>query len=296
MISILIPTYNYNVNLLFQALKLELTSISTDFEIICYEDGSTKHIEDNSRIISTISEAKHVISKVNRGRITTRQSLAEMAKYDWLLFLDADVIPESSTFISDYIKFINSDYDAIYGGCSYAIKQPDKQYILRWKYGKNYENVDAKLRNKSPYKVAISGNFLIKKTTFIDINSKVENEGYGYDNYVAAFMKANHIKIIHINNNATHIGLDDNITFLNKTEKAVKTLYEFNLKHKTIVTDNSLLEFYRKLASFRLTKIIGSLFKLSNTSIKKQLLSGNPNLTLLQFYKLGYLCTLTISK
>ena len=117
MISILIPTYNYNVNLLFQALKLELTSISIDFEIICYEDGSTKHVENNSLVISTISEAKHIISKVNRGRITTRQSLAEMAKYDWLLFLDADVIPENSTFISDYIKFINSNYDAIYGGC-----------------------------------------------------------------------------------------------------------------------------------------------------------------------------------
>ena len=296
MISILIPTYNYNLTALFQALKIELENIAPNYEVICYEDGSSKYVEDNKKAISKIVNAKHIISKANKGRITTRQSLAEMAKYDWLLFLDADVIPQKTTFINDYLGFLNLSYDAIYGGYNYNIEKPDKQSILRWKYGKNHEQIDADLRNKTPYKIVISGNFLIKKSTFIDINSRIENDGYGYDNYFGALMKLHQIKVFHINNNVLHNGLDNNTQFLRKVESAVETIFEINQKYSTTITENTLLELYKKIKFFRLQKLIVLIFNLSKAIIKKQLISSNPNLTLLQFYKLGYLCSLTSSK
>ncbi len=296
MISILIPTYNCNVIALFQALKTELDSIAPNYEVICYEDGSSEYVQDNSEIIKTIANAKHIISKDNKGRITTRQSLAEMAKYDWLLFLDSDVIPEKNNFINDYLKHINLKHDAIYGGYSYDLAKPDKQFTLRWKYGKNYEHVDAEIRNKTPYKIVISGNFLIKKSVFLDINSRIENDGYGYDNYLGALMKSHDVKVFHINNNVTHKGLDTNTVFLTKVEKAVETIFEINQKHSTIITENTLLEFYKKVKSLGLSKLIAFTFNLSKTKIRQQLLSCNPNLTLLQFYKLGYLCSITSSK
>ncbi|WP_299118669.1 glycosyltransferase family 2 protein [uncultured Winogradskyella sp.] len=296
MISILIPTYNYNITGLFKVLKTELEIINTDYEVICYEDGSSKHLEDNSKIINTIAHSRHIISKDNKGRLTTRQTLAEMAKYDWLLFLDSDVIPNKPNFLHNYINYLNSNYQAIYGGCSYNFKKPEKQFTLRWKYGKNYEDVDAEIRNKTPFKIIVSANFLIKKDIFLDINSSVENDGYGYDNFVAAFMKSRGIKVFHINNNVIHKGLDKNAIFLDKTEKAVDTIFEFNQKNYDTATENSLLELYRKMNSFRLSKVISFVFRLSKTSIKKQLLGSNPNLALFQFYKLGYLCSLTSSR
>jgi glycosyltransferase involved in cell wall biosynthesis len=296
MISILIPTYNYNVTALFQALKTELESIAPNYEVICYEDGSTEHVEDNSEIINTIVNAKHLISKENKGRITTRQSLAEIATYDWLLFLDSDVIPEKKSFLHDYLKYVDFKYDAIYGGYDYDLAKPDMEFMLRWKYGKNYENVDAEIRNKTPYKIVISGNFLIKKSVFLDINSRIKNDGYGYDNYLGALMKSSSTNVFHINNNVNHKGLDTNSVFLTKVEKAVETVFEINQKHSAIITENTLLEFYKRLKSLGLSKPIEFIFNLSKTKIRQHLLSSNPNLTLLQFYKLGYLCSITSSK
>ena len=296
MISILIPTYNYSITQLLQALKPELETIVPNFEIICFEDGSSKYVEDNGLIINTTTNAKHIISKVNKGRITTRQSLAEMAKFDWLLFLDADVVPALPTFLRHYLEFTNLSYDAVYGGYDYDSEKPNEQFMLRWKYGNKYEHVAAELRNYTPYKIVISGNFLIKKSIFLDINSKIKNDGYGYDNIFAAFMKSNNIKIFHINNNAIHKGLDNNIAFLNKIEKAVETIYEFNQKHDNITTDNTLLEFYKRIKSLGLSGLTSFIFKLSKGAIHKLVLRNNPNLTLLQFYKLGYLCSLTSNR
>ena len=142
----------------------------------------------------------------------------------------------------------------------------------------------------------ISGNFLIKKSAFLDINSRIENDGYGYDNYLGALMKSHDVKVFHINNNVIHKGLDSNSIFLTKVEKAVETIFEINQKHSAIITENTLLEFYRRIKSLGLSNLIAVIFNLSKTTIRRQLLSNNPNLTLLQFYKLGYLCVITSSK
>lgn len=296
MISILIPTYNYNITALIKALDTQLQNIAPNYEVICYEDGSSKFIEENNDVVKTIENAKHIISEKNKGRVTTRQSLAEMAKYDWLLYLDADVIPRQTSFLHDYLTYTNEVYDAIYGGYEYESKKPEKQFSLRWKYGKKHEYVPADIRNKTPYKIIISGNFLIKKSIFLDINSRIENDGYGYDNYLGALMKSNAIKVFHIDNNVIHYGLDTNTIFLQKVEKAVETIFEINQKHVSASTENSLLEFYKKVKYLGLSKLIAFIYNISKSTLRKQILSSNPNLTLLQFYKLGYLCVLTSSK
>ena len=292
MISIVIPTYNYNITALLEALNTQLEVLKTPYEVICYEDGSTKYIEANRTITSKITHAKHVISKENKGRISTRQLLANTATYDWLLFLDADIVPKNTDFLQQYINCLQTDYDAIYGGYFYTITPPQKAFSLRWKYGKTYEQVSAEIRNKNRYKIVISGNFLIKKSVFLDINSKIDNDGYGYDNYFGALMKLHNTKVFHINNEAIHKGLDTNNVFLNKVEKAVETVAELYQKHTNLTTENTLLEVYKKFKANGLSKPVQWIFKRCKLGLTKQLLSSKPNLSLLQFYKLGYLCTL----
>ena len=41
MLSILIPTYNYDVEALVTELHAQSTACGVDFEILCYDDGST---------------------------------------------------------------------------------------------------------------------------------------------------------------------------------------------------------------------------------------------------------------
>ena len=44
MLSILIPTYNYNIEALVAELHAQSTACDIDFEILCYDDGS-KNLE-----------------------------------------------------------------------------------------------------------------------------------------------------------------------------------------------------------------------------------------------------------
>jgi glycosyltransferase involved in cell wall biosynthesis len=147
MISILIPVYNYNVSNLLQEIHRQCTHAKLKFEIICYDDNSTQYILENNNTVEALEYTRIIPSKKNLGRIQARQILSDHSIYDWLLFLDADVLPKSKNFLEQYIHKTTIGYDVIYGGFAYTKTQPNTNAILRWKYGKRFEEIDAKKRN-----------------------------------------------------------------------------------------------------------------------------------------------------
>lgn len=291
MLSVLIPVYNYNCVQLVETIHEQLTSSNTDFEIICQDDASELFTTENKRI-SNLSYATYQISPTNLGRIATRQQLASAAKYDWLLFLDADVLPKSEQFIQNYLDVLTTDVDAIYGGFAYYEEATESHYSLRWKYGKKKEQVSALIRTKAPYKIVISANFLIKKTVFLSINSQIDSKGYGYDNYFGAILKVKNSKVLHIDNEVFHLGIEDNAIYLNKTKQAVETLHQLHRASKITDSDNDLLELFKTLKTYKLHLVFGLLYKWFHKSIEEQLTGKNPSITLLQVYKLSYICYL----
>ena len=139
MISILIPTYNYKIVALVSEVHKQFSEIKAAFEIRVYEDGSSHFLEENTNI----QELKNVVYKQfseNKGRTATRNLLANDASYDWLLFLDADVLPKNSDFIATYLKAVEiNDDPVIFGGITYVLEAPEKSKRLRWVYGKERE-------------------------------------------------------------------------------------------------------------------------------------------------------------
>ena len=119
MISILIPTYNYNVLPLAKNLVNRAKKQGLIFELICMDDGSNSVENKSNNDINSLPNSKFIERKTNLGRTATRQALAKEAKYDWLLFLDADITPKNDAFISQYTAFVSEPYDAIFGGFAY---------------------------------------------------------------------------------------------------------------------------------------------------------------------------------
>ncbi|WP_299128909.1 glycosyltransferase family 2 protein [uncultured Winogradskyella sp.] len=293
MLSILIPIYNFEISHLVSDLNAFANQTRFNIEIICLEDGSTLFLEENSSVCKSLNHVTHLISKTNNGRITSRKHLAKSATYDWLLFLDADVEISNKDFIKDYADFFNSAYEAVYGGCIYDTFKPKPSQLLRWKYGRNFEEVSSSIRNKNPYKYIVSANFLIKKDTFNKITNQIKTDGYGYDLFIGQLLMHNKTKILHIDNAVIHKGLDDNDVFLNKIELSVNTLFSLYKDNKTVDANSTLLKTFKKISSYGLKPVVNIIFKVFRGVLKKQLLSSNPNMTLLQFYKLGYLCHLS---
>lgn len=290
MISVLIPVYNYKVVALVTTIHTQLQLCNVPFEIICLDDASSSDIVKENYGITTLEFTSYIKSNENIGRTYARQSLAEKAKYEWLLFLDADVLPKSDLFISNYIARTDLEYDTFYGGFAYHEEPPTSNYRLRWKYGKTHEQISAKERNKRPYKVIISANFMIKKSVFKAINSQIEQKGYGFDNFFAALLKMKNIKVFHLDNEVFHLGIETSEAYLHKKEKAAETLLKLHRANKIENHQNDLLHLFIKLKRYKLHSIFSVVYKVFKKPIQNNLYSANPSMKLLQLYRISYLC------
>ncbi|ARV10400.1 hypothetical protein BTO05_12395 [Winogradskyella sp. PC-19] len=289
MLSILIPTYNYKITDLVSTLHRQATSLGVEFEILCRDDASSKYFQENEIGIKDLKDTHYFASEINIGRTASRQFLCQKAKYNWLLFLDADVIPKSDSLIKNYSTYFTSNYDAIFGGFAYNNPQRIKNGILRWKYGKKFEEVDAKKRNLKPYELIISANFLIRKTVFNKINPELNRNSYGLDNYFSALLKQHKLKVLHINNEAYHYGLEDNASYIRKSEEAIDTLLWMKDTRNITSHNNKLLNTYSYIKAIKLNYFTAFLYRFFNNSIRKNLLSDSPNIYLLQIYKLLFI-------
>lgn len=286
----MIPVYNYNVVALVTHIHSQLQLCSVPFEIIALDDASTSNVVHDNNSLSNLEFTSYIKSNNNLGRTNARQYLAEKASYEWLLFLDADVMPKTEIFISNYLKCTDSDYEAVYGGFAYHEDLPDSNYRLRWTYGKTHEQISAKERNKRPYKVIISANFMIKKSVFIEINSEIEDKGYGFDNYFAALLKMNSVKVFHIDNEVYHLGIETSKGYLKKKENAAETLLSLYKANKIESHQNDLLLLFIKLKRFKFHYIFSWVYKLLKKPFQHNLLGSKPSMNLLQLYRISYMC------
>ena len=89
MLSILIPTYNYNIEALVTELHAQATACGIDFEILCYDDCSTNlDLIASNKSINLLKNTSYKVLKSNIGRSAIRNLLAKDAHYDLLLFLN----------------------------------------------------------------------------------------------------------------------------------------------------------------------------------------------------------------
>ena len=204
MLSILIPTYNYYIYDLVLNIHKKCLKENIVFEIICLDDNSDSNFTEANKKIEALSNCFYKISRENKGRIATREHLAKLAKNKWLLFLDADVLPKNGHFINKYVNYTNQDYLAIFGGLFYEEKNSNKQ-LLRWKYGKQNEEVPAVKRNLKPYKVVTSANLFIKKDIYLFFSKQFKTNTYGGDLIFAILLKEQNTQLDDLNNKVENL-------------------------------------------------------------------------------------------
>jgi hypothetical protein len=291
MISILIPTYNYNTLPLVEEIYSQVKLTGVKFEIIVIEDGSPRNeISEKNSKINTIENCLLVRNETNIGRTKTRLLLSQKAKYNWLLFLDADVIPVNKNFIKSYISMMSSEYSVVLGGYQYKESTFTQTSILRYKYGKNIEEKNASIRNNQPYQYVFSGNILITKDLFSKNNFNGDTVYYGMDVYFSYQLFINKIKVLHIDNPIYHLGLETNEIFFNKSLDSVTTKKIYLSKLENIEKINSLIKYYLLLKKYKLTGVIAIIFKATEPFLKRMIFKKNPNLLCFDLYRLGYIC------
>jgi hypothetical protein len=285
MISILIPTYNYNIYPLVKILYQQCLELQIPFEICVVEDASSNVFADNDKI-TEFKNTNYKILESNVGRTKTRSLLAEKAHYNWLLFLDADITPVKENFIKTYLGVIADNTQVIFGGIEYTQRKPKNDYLLRWVYGNKRESKTVFERNKNPYYI-ISQNILIEKNTFLQINKHLDNR-YGMDNIFSYRLQERDIRVKHINNPVYHHGLEKSCAFLEKSLLAVNTLIDQELQNNISENFTSLQKFYLQLKKIHLLGIAYKIISPFLNKMKHNLCSNKPRIFLLDLYKLHH--------
>jgi glycosyltransferase involved in cell wall biosynthesis len=286
-LSILIPIYNYQVLNLVQKLHQLAVNEGIEFEIICIDDASTFELPDN-KLLSNLQNVYYQQLNNNIGRSALRNLLASKARYEYLLFIDTDMEVVSDSFLHKYLEEA-PNYDVQFGGIKYEDELRDRQFVLRWKYGKEREALSPEIRSKDASFSVKTCNLFIRKQVFNVIKFNEQIREYGHEDTLFSFNLAKlNVRILHLNNPLLHLGLEDATNYLRKVELANKSLSFIAANYLTEEQQNHirLLHFYRRINKMGLMWFLKLFYRLMEKSIVSNLHSDNPSMLYLDLYKL----------
>lgn len=279
MLSILIPTYNYDCSSLVYDLDTLCVRANIDYEIIVGNDGSTTNMQNLKNLSKTLENLRFLDYKENRGRSIIRNTLAREAKYDKLLFIDSDMKVYKSDFIQLYIK----ENSPIVAGGIKVLEDKNPTYILHKKYEKNRST-----------NIATTQNLLVRKDIFNEIRFIENVKKYGYEDIIFSHRLDKTYGVKFIYNPLIHNGAivtEDYIKRIEESTEVLIDLYRNDKYHKDIIESSKLLRTFLKIKEISGLYLLW--FKVSKRLILKQLKSKNPSMFLMDLYKLGILCELS---
>lgn len=290
-LSICIPVYNFDVRELVFDLKKEIDNQGIDAEIILIDDASKEECKQINRELQNIAH-QFIFLEKNIGRSRIRNLFLQFTAGEYLLFLDCDGKIIENNFLKKYTQFIQENPGAqmIYGGRKVLNSPTDTHHLLRWKFAVERENLPVELRREKPYLSFQTNNFVIRKNILERVGFNPEFQKYGYEDLLLAMdLKAEHIKIDHIDNPILNNDLESNIVYLEKVEESVESLSNM-LKDETLsakLAEVKLVKLYTVLKNTPFKAVFNLLFNIGERSVKRKLSEGNVNLRYLDIYKLG---------
>lgn len=298
MLSICIPTYNYDVRPLIAALHEQCTRMKLSFEILVADDCSTNQdLIQNNQEIRALSFVDYLQTEQNLGRSSIRNLLISKARYTQLLFLDCDTLPVSTNFINTYWDN-RVENGVVIGGLAYAKEYPGDDYSLRWNYGIQRECQTITKRQLHPYRSFMTGNFMADHSVlkFLRFDDTITQYGHE-DTLFGIVLKMEQIPVKHIDNPVFHLGLEVNMKFIEKTKQGIENLLELSISHslkKELIQQVKILRYHSIVKRLSLCSLIGKWYLKNEDYLLQKINQPNPNLRSFDWFKLGYLCYLSV--
>ncbi len=210
-ISICVPTLRHDVTPLLAGLSK--CEANDQVEVIVYDDGSCDH-DFLAHLEASAGHAhaavRIVSSQQNRGRAAARNAAMAHARADWILMVDADMTPDTPVFIRAYLDAMAhvGEPAIIVGGYSLQSAPKGRAYALhRWQ-AEMSECVPAEVRAQAPGRYVFSSNVLVHRAVLDACPFDETFTGWGWEDTDWGLNAQKHFPIVHIDNTATHLGLD----------------------------------------------------------------------------------------
>ena len=286
MLSICIPTHNTDCSELLDILAEQIAQLEETVEVLVCDDFSTDDVRKNQEACER-NGFSFFKNQSNLGSISTRTKLAKNSSFNWLLFIDADMLPKTDEYVIKYTNFITfNNADIAIGGCCYA--NEIKPFSLRLRYGRNREEISAEKRQLNPYNSILFGNVLIKKELFNEVFDDFKDKAYGEDIYLSSFLKSLNKDVVHLPNETYHLGLESNREFIEKIQKAGEMYAKLESNSTLDLSHIKLVRTYSLLKRYMLHNLIKFSLVITNPLLKTVLITFGGPLLFVDLLRLFY--------
>ncbi len=222
-LSIATPFFRNDPGLLLDILSHQMSGKAV--ELIVVDDGSQDPLV-TAKVEATLQNlnvpATLITLLANQGRSAARNRLIAAAKASVILFLDSDMAPDSPSFVSEWLKLANDPTTEIaYGGFSTKQVPACAALALAKMVAEKSDCSSASERQSRGALAVATSNLLVRKAILEDTPFDAGFSGWGWEDVDWALRaEAKGHAVLHVDIPATHLGLDDATTLLDKFAKA----------------------------------------------------------------------------
>ncbi len=239
-ISVLMPFLRDDPTALLGLLDREAAPLAGAVEIVVLDDGTIDPaLTDRlrSQIAALALPIRLITLFANEGRSKGRNRLAQTARGDFLLFLDSDMRPDDDRFLQTWAALARDERPAVvFGGFSLRQAPTESRFAVHRAMATRSECLDAATRSLAPEKYVYTSNLLVRRDVFDQEAFDPAFTGWGWEDVEWAMRVSRRHPIRHIDNPATHMGLDTVQILAGKYEQSAANFARVVERHPDIVT------------------------------------------------------------
>lgn len=238
-VSVLIPFLRDDPAELLNLLDEEAASVGGAVEIVVLDDG-TRDAALTARLAGQIKAmalpVRLITLTANEGRSVGRNRLASAARGGSLLFLDSDMRPDHRRFLHDWADLAAREDPAVaFGGFSLLQAPTDARFAVHRAMAAKSECVPWMERARQPEKYVYTSNLLVRRDVFEAEAFDPGFTGWGWEDVEWAMRVSRRFRVVHLDNAATHMGLDTVASLAGKYEQSAPNFARMAERHPAIV-------------------------------------------------------------
>lgn len=238
-LSVLIPFFRDDPNALLTALDAEAAGLSGAVEIVVLDDGSGDEAlagRTGETVTAMAAPARFVRLTANEGRSKGRNRLTANGRGRHLLFLDSDMLPDGPAFLAGYLALIEAEDPAVaFGGFTLDRTPLDPARGLHRALSLRGDCRPAAVRALEPAKSLCTSNLLVRRDVFAIEGFDETFKGWGWEDVEWAIRVARRWPVRHVDNPASHLGLDTDAALLGKYDQSPANFGRMARLHPEVV-------------------------------------------------------------
>ena len=239
LVSVLMPFLRDDPSSLLAMLDAEAAALGGAVEIVLLDDG-TDDAGLTGRLAAQIASmalpCRLISLTANEGRSKGRNRLAGAARAGHLLFLDSDMRPDHPRFLATWLNLVRDSNPAVaFGGFSLLQAPTDSRFAVHRSMAARSDCVPHLERARTPEKYVFTSNLLVRRDVFDSEAFDAEFTGWGWEDVEWAMRVSRRFEVIHVDNPATHMGLDTAESLAGKYEQSAPNFARVVARHPDIV-------------------------------------------------------------